>query len=270
MVHRLLGLSNYSYIHLPSSGVSTAAEYFIMAEEANPELETFRKQWREEVTARSKGASGHQHIKPTRPAPAKSASQSKVSGPPLAIRALKNEEHESAEDALAPSDHDLNNKDDAMRLGDTGEGIYPSNDSNPEPRSALEHFETAVEKEAQGNLGDSLNHYRKAYRVIPPSSVLKIIADTSPIARRGSGQGVQEQILPSFINSFETSKPQSCQLFSHCTEHCPSFPRWTHLFDHIPADSLLLRPWHFTYSTSHRTLSTTSLSNSYRTLGDID
>ena len=34
-----------------------------------------------------------------------------------------------------------------------------------EPTSALEHFERAVEKEAEGNLGDSLSHYRKAYRV---------------------------------------------------------------------------------------------------------
>jgi F-box protein 9 len=29
----------------------------------------------------------------------------------------------------------------------------------------LEHFERAVEKEAAGKLGDSLQHYRKAYRV---------------------------------------------------------------------------------------------------------
>jgi F-box protein 9 len=34
-----------------------------------------------------------------------------------------------------------------------------------EPNTALEHFERAVEKEAAGKLGDSLQHYRKAYRV---------------------------------------------------------------------------------------------------------
>ena len=34
-----------------------------------------------------------------------------------------------------------------------------------EPKSALEHFERAVERESQGNLGDSLSHYRKAYRL---------------------------------------------------------------------------------------------------------
>jgi F-box protein 9 len=34
-----------------------------------------------------------------------------------------------------------------------------------EPSSALELFEQAVKKEAQGNLGDSLSLYRKAYKV---------------------------------------------------------------------------------------------------------
>lgn len=34
-----------------------------------------------------------------------------------------------------------------------------------EPNTALEHFERAVEKEAAGKLGDSLQHYRKAYRL---------------------------------------------------------------------------------------------------------
>ena len=37
--------------------------------------------------------------------------------------------------------------------------------STKEPRSALEHYERAVEKESQGNLGDSLSHYRQAYRL---------------------------------------------------------------------------------------------------------
>ena len=143
-----------------------------MTEEANPELETFRQQWREEVTARSKGTSAHQHGRPARPASAKSVSQPKVSGPPTATREPRNEVQENFEDELVNTYHDLDNKDDARRLGESREGVHP--DSNAEPRSALEHFEKAVEKEAQGSLGDSLNHYRKAYRVIPPSSALKM------------------------------------------------------------------------------------------------
>lgn len=38
--------------------------------------------------------------------------------------------------------------------------------------SALDHYEEAMEKEAQGNMGESLRLYRKAYRV---SSVLHVI-----------------------------------------------------------------------------------------------
>ena len=163
-----------------------------MVEEANPELETFRQKWREEVTARSKGASGHQQSRPARPAAVKSASQLKLTGPPAATREPRSEEQENVEDELASSYHDLDDKDDARRLGETGEGVHPSNDSNREPRSALEHFEKGVEKEAQGNLGDSLNHYRRAYRVISPSSISGTNADSSPVARRGSGQSVQE------------------------------------------------------------------------------
>ncbi|CAK7220759.1 hypothetical protein SCUCBS95973_004271 [Sporothrix curviconia] len=34
-----------------------------------------------------------------------------------------------------------------------------------EPKSALEHYEKAVEKEAMGSLGDSLKHYRTAFRM---------------------------------------------------------------------------------------------------------
>jgi F-box protein 9 len=37
--------------------------------------------------------------------------------------------------------------------------------STREPKSALEHYERAVEKESQGSLGDSLSHYRKAYKL---------------------------------------------------------------------------------------------------------
>ena len=36
-----------------------------------------------------------------------------------------------------------------------------------EPESALEHYEKAVERETQGQLGDSLDLYRKAFKVRP-------------------------------------------------------------------------------------------------------
>jgi len=45
------------------------------------------------------------------------------------------------------------------------ESSAPSASSSSEPRSALEHYEKAVERESQGSLGDSLNLYRKAFKV---------------------------------------------------------------------------------------------------------
>jgi F-box protein 9 len=42
---------------------------------------------------------------------------------------------------------------------------YGNKAGNREPRSALEHYEKAVERESQGSLGDSLNLYRKAFKV---------------------------------------------------------------------------------------------------------
>lgn len=43
--------------------------------------------------------------------------------------------------------------------------------------SALDHFEEAMEREAQGNMGDSLKLYRKAYKVLPylPGHTARII-----------------------------------------------------------------------------------------------
>lgn len=136
-----------------------------MGDEVNPELETFRKEWKEEVIARSKGPSSGLNQKFARPP-----------GPPKLADAaveLKPSTH------LGPSRiddaaygtietryyHDLEDKDEARKLGGEGEGIRPSNRATQEPSSALEHYEQAVERESQGNLGDSLKLYRKAYRV---------------------------------------------------------------------------------------------------------
>lgn len=52
----------------------------------------------------------------------------------------------------------------SLRL-DNADGDVFGKEPQKEPSSALEHFEKAVEKEAQGSLGDSLSLYRKAYRV---------------------------------------------------------------------------------------------------------
>lgn len=54
-----------------------------------------------------------------------------------------------------------------LSLGVSDENSLQAQEPAGEPESALEHFERAVEKEAEGSLGDSLQLYRKAYRVKP-------------------------------------------------------------------------------------------------------
>ena len=136
-----------------------------MAEEVNPELETFRKQWQEEVTARSKGSLFTQSERPARPPglPKRAGGSAEPfsSAPP----ALSKDNDDANEESAYPGYHDLVNRDGARRLGEEGEGVHPSYHASREPKSALEHYEKAVERESQGNLGDSLKLYRKAYRV---------------------------------------------------------------------------------------------------------
>ncbi|KAL8850754.1 MAG: hypothetical protein Q9221_004322 [Calogaya cf. arnoldii] len=129
----------------------------------NPDLETFRKQWQEEVTARST-AKGHvpsnaraysSHERPDKP-------KAKTALPPSNFLS---EEAEAVDGVSAQSYHDLDDKDDTRRLGVEGSKPWQSSQMSKEPQSALEHYEKAIEREDQGNLGDSLNLYRRAYRL---------------------------------------------------------------------------------------------------------
>ena len=135
-----------------------------MSDETNSELEYFRKQWQMEVSARSKGG------------PSSSGSQgannvSRPPGPPKRESLRPERDHSAAYSNELPSGvlfdghgyHSLEDLDELRKLGEEGEGIHPSN--RIELHSALEHYEKAVERESQGNLGDSLALYRKAYRV---------------------------------------------------------------------------------------------------------
>lgn len=135
-----------------------------MAEETNSELEYFRKQWQEEVSARSKGgpsSSGSQGAKTVSrpPGPPKRGSLR----PERDLSAAYSNELSSGLLLDSHGYHHLGEPDEIRKLSVEGEGIHPSN--RTEPHSALEHYEKAVERESQGNLGDSLALYRKAYRV---------------------------------------------------------------------------------------------------------
>lgn len=122
-------------------------------EESNPELESFRQQWKAEVIAKST-ASGSREPTPT------TAASGPSSRPPAAPRIAGNRAGED-HGHFAQYYHDLDG------VGDTAEprNGESSKDVEIQPQSALEHYELAVEKESQGNLGESLNLYRKALRV---------------------------------------------------------------------------------------------------------
>ena len=141
-----------------------------MAEEADLELENFRKQWKEEVTARSKGASSNGDGRDARPLGStrsgSSIQQPSGSQAPSSWSFPNSQKDGETHDGLqTQSYHDLEDKDEARKLGEEGGGIHPETRNAREPSSALEHYEKAVERETEGNLGDSLNLYRKAFRV---------------------------------------------------------------------------------------------------------
>ncbi|VUC35830.1 unnamed protein product [Clonostachys rosea] len=130
----------------------------------NSELESFRQQWisdlrsKDEPTAASTSSAG-----PSRPRAPSSSFQHPVSKssypPPSSGKKNVNVEDDdeyfqgrSFDELPGPSGHTL------------AEGpAHPPGERKLV--SALDHFEEAMEKEAQGNMGDSLTLYRKAYKL---------------------------------------------------------------------------------------------------------
>ena len=127
------------------------------AERSNPDLESFRAQWRAEVLARSSTSGGSRQAETgstsTAPAPSSRAARKLAPGRNANIKD-DDEDH-----VLAPS-FDEPQPVDVPTTKDQPEAVHTG-----EPVSALEHYEKAVEREAVGNLGDSLRLYRRAFRV---------------------------------------------------------------------------------------------------------
>ncbi|KAK5172817.1 uncharacterized protein LTR77_002937 [Saxophila tyrrhenica] len=149
------------------------------APDAEAELQRFREQWRAEVArnkqpeaSSSKDASKAQTRQETVPLP---------TGPSAAAR--RKDIQDLSEEIEPRAYHDLPDKEELLKLGVEGQ----DHDRNPykEPSTALEHYERAVERETQGNLGDSMRHYRRAFKLddgvheaykkkhFPPSSFVK-------------------------------------------------------------------------------------------------
>jgi F-box protein 9 len=128
-------------------------------EESNPDLETFRQQWKEEVKARSRGQDAKAASSKAAPPNTKPLRRKSEASRPIAHEAPRDEEYEDDEGEI-PED----SRHTASTRAEDIEG-YGNKSTQREPKSALEHYEKAVEREAQGSLGDSLNHYRKAFKV---------------------------------------------------------------------------------------------------------
>lgn len=147
-----------------------------MEDNFNPELESFRRQWREEVSARAKAQQGT-HVK-SHHAPNPAVSEQNRGLPPQHSATELNEEEEEEDEAeeAAPPTHGapatsqdqssggLENRMQSLDLSSKDDDIF-LREPQPQPTSALEHFEEAVKNEAQGRLGASLDLYRKAYKV---------------------------------------------------------------------------------------------------------
>lgn len=130
------------------------------------DLERFRQQWQQEVSARAQQRPSRDdsttHARTGPSTEQRQRAERPVNRPPgrhpLADEHDKEIIPDSAEQAvLVESFENLN-------VGDADADEF-SKLGRAEPTNALEHYERAVEKEGQGKLGDSLSHYRTAFRL---------------------------------------------------------------------------------------------------------
>ncbi|EPS29371.1 hypothetical protein PDE_04320 [Penicillium oxalicum 114-2] len=139
--------------------------------EDNAELESFRRQWREEVARRTKSTASGTPSDASRSVAAPGAPTTSIHASKKPPRRATTAPRDLAEQGPLPDAFDtdgLARQVGDLRVTETHEEAEEdgfTRRAQQEPESALEHFERAVEKEAAGNLGDSLQHYRKAYRL---------------------------------------------------------------------------------------------------------
>lgn len=133
--------------------------------EDNEELESFRRQWREEVARRT------QQTRPEEPQPEPEHEPSSAPRFPPTLHGASQRKEDDEDEPEAPyGPSEIASRVEQLHLappaGTADEDVFhPHHHPQKEPASALEHFERAVQREAEGSLGDSLQHYRKAYRV---------------------------------------------------------------------------------------------------------
>ncbi|KIX05936.1 uncharacterized protein Z518_03910 [Rhinocladiella mackenziei CBS 650.93] len=143
-------------------------------DESASALEQFRQRWKEEVSARSR-KSDKKSSEPKSPEKTRRPSDARperpIHRPPIphpAANIKDDSDHYSDADHAGGSSSSVVQRIEGLGIrhdGDDDDNDFTPKSSSSEPRSALEHFERAIEKESQGNLGDSLSHYRKAYKL---------------------------------------------------------------------------------------------------------
>lgn len=135
--------------------------------EDNAELEVFRRQWREEVAQRTT-QERPSAPKPRTPARTSTTLTSGTQGhlPTRHEAADRREDEDDGEDVDHVAPQEIIQQTEQLNLGPSDEDAFQAQSlPQREPSSAVEHFERAVQKEQEGSLGDSLQLYRKAYRV---------------------------------------------------------------------------------------------------------
>ena len=131
-------------------------------DQTEAELESFRQKWREEVTTRRR--SNQNSSASTGKTPERHHESRLKGAPPVGPAVFSSGPSDiNISDEIEPRTyHDVPNKEDSLKLDGDRSHLEKA---NKEPRSALEHYEKAVERESQGSLGDSVNLYRRAFKV---------------------------------------------------------------------------------------------------------
>lgn len=138
--------------------------------ELKSELEAFRERWLSEVKSKRPAGPSHRKTPSTSAAGASHARSTSASAAPTSpppAKAHLAAEGPSKQAALHGDDDHFQPPafDDILEMAATKKGKGAEKEEAGELVSALDHFEAAVVREAQGNLGDSLNLYRRAFRV---------------------------------------------------------------------------------------------------------
>ncbi|GAB0136857.1 hypothetical protein EsDP_00005145 [Epichloe bromicola] len=132
----------------------------------NSELESFRQQWLSEVrTKRSErprpSPAAHSHFSPTAPvSPKRSKARPPSPTKTRKVASAVDEENENENEHSQPRVFEGSPE----PSGNTIDGLVRA-PLGKELVSALDHYEEAMAKEAEGNMGDSLKLYRRAYRL---------------------------------------------------------------------------------------------------------